>query len=548
MKTIIIFLFSILFLITPCEAGSDKSGDPSLVTGSDKILVLGLDGATWDIIDPLIERGELPNIKSLKDSGSYGTLVMTEGMLFSPVIWTSMFTGVHPDRHGLVDEANSLSIFRKQKAVWNYLGDSGRPTVVLNIPGTFPPEKIPGCMVSGFPFENSIVGDSQGTFFSLRFETDGDSLAVANCEIMDIGKDRTHSFTTTSDIRLRDDNYHITLSYNDSSYEVVISEDEWSQWLLFQLTNGLQVKTRLRVLDSMENREMNLYLSPLERIPDNTWSYSYTSVLSEKMGQALNDYDPLEIGAWGASENPVALDYLYDYFMENETAKVDAGIPIREQVDGPLFIHIIVALDRICHIYWPYMDPDSYEGIDPAAIDLYGGLVDESYIAVDRLVGRYLETIDENTTVVIVSDHGFHSIGWRYILGKTLADLKKNFEAKGFMGIVRKLFGKQDFFIKPVKGVHKKEGIYIISGKNIKKGYGGDQIAAVDVAPTVLYILGEKIPDDLDGRILDGIFQNDHLNTYPPRFVDGSYGKREAETRKMDPSVVEQLKSMGYLD
>ena len=67
-----------------------------------KTLLIGLDGATWKIINPLIEKGKLPNIKSLMDNGSHGILMSDEKMV-SPSVWTSILTGKNPQKHGILD-------------------------------------------------------------------------------------------------------------------------------------------------------------------------------------------------------------------------------------------------------------------------------------------------------------------------------------------------------------------------------------------------------------------------------------------------------------
>jgi predicted AlkP superfamily pyrophosphatase or phosphodiesterase len=545
----LLLILALIFLIPIHEAAGNEIEGVSSAEETNKVLLLGVDGATWDIIDPLIESGKLPNIKSLVESGSHGTLVMTEGIIFSPVIWTSMFTGVHPDRHGIIDQQTSLSVFRKQKAVWNYLSDSERPAAVINVPGTFPSDPITGCLISGFPFENSVVGNAGGHFISLRFQTESDSLAVKSYGIVDTDKDSIHTFTITSDIISRKNNYQIKLSHNNTSHEVLISDDTWSPWLHFQLKTGLPIRTRLRLLGSTDNRDMELYLSPLERVPDSTWTYFHSSILSDEIGQAIDAYNPFEIGWWKAVENPVTLGFLYDHLVENERARVDAGLQIHDLVNAPLFIHILTLTDRIQHTYWPYLEPDYYTQIDSLSISLYGDLVQKSYIEIDQLVGQYLDLADENTTVILVSDHGFCSVDWKYILWETMNNLARTIRSQGIIkGISHRLFGPRDFFKRSNKGVHEEEGVYIISGNHIKKNYRGDQISAVDIAPTILYLIGEKMPDDLDGKILVDIFPSDHLEMFPPSLVDGSYGKKKSEAREIDPSVVEQLKSMGYLE
>ncbi|MEW6742486.1 MAG: alkaline phosphatase family protein [Planctomycetota bacterium] len=65
-----------------------------------KVLLVGIDGAEWDVINPLIEQGRLPNLARLKREGIYGTLRSFEPIL-SPIIWTNIATGKTPEKHGI---------------------------------------------------------------------------------------------------------------------------------------------------------------------------------------------------------------------------------------------------------------------------------------------------------------------------------------------------------------------------------------------------------------------------------------------------------------
>ena len=66
-----------------------------MAKGNEKVIILGVDGATWDLIDPLIARGELPHFRELKERGAWGEVQTT--YLGSPVIWTAIFAWVGVD-------------------------------------------------------------------------------------------------------------------------------------------------------------------------------------------------------------------------------------------------------------------------------------------------------------------------------------------------------------------------------------------------------------------------------------------------------------------
>ncbi len=124
-----------------------------------KVLVIGLDGVTFDLIGPWIEAGELPNLKRLMEQGAHGKLRTTLPPISSSS-WSSCVTGVNPGKHGLVDfvypGGNSYKVSmvdatsRRTRALWNWLNDAGLQVGLLGIPTTYPVEPVNGFMVSGF--------------------------------------------------------------------------------------------------------------------------------------------------------------------------------------------------------------------------------------------------------------------------------------------------------------------------------------------------------------------------------------------------------------
>lgn len=123
------------------------------------LLIVGLDGATWDVAEPLIAAGRMPNLARLRQRGGWGPLASTMPPATFPS-WTTFATGVNPGRHGIFDFTRRLfgtyevafinSTFRAVPSIWRRLSDAGRRVCVLGLPGTYPPERLNGCMVSGF--------------------------------------------------------------------------------------------------------------------------------------------------------------------------------------------------------------------------------------------------------------------------------------------------------------------------------------------------------------------------------------------------------------
>ena len=120
------------------------------------LLVFGLDGADWDIIDPLIERGELPHLARLARTGARARL-RTVAPILSPVVWTSVATGKAPAKHGILDFLASsadgsmvpvTSTLWQARALWSILGDAGVPVAVTAWWATWPAQPVNGYLAS----------------------------------------------------------------------------------------------------------------------------------------------------------------------------------------------------------------------------------------------------------------------------------------------------------------------------------------------------------------------------------------------------------------
>ena len=134
--------------------GSHPSRD-----GDARVLILGLDGATWDIIDPLLAAGRLPHIARLLAEGARGPMQSTVPPMTFPA-WTTLMTGVNPGKHGIFDftehKEGSYDVRftnaadRGAPTMWRLLSEAGKRVASVRIPVTFPPEPINGLTVCGF--------------------------------------------------------------------------------------------------------------------------------------------------------------------------------------------------------------------------------------------------------------------------------------------------------------------------------------------------------------------------------------------------------------
>ena len=125
-----------------------------------KVFVIGVDGGTLEVIQPLVQKGRLPTFARLMQESAWGTLRSTVPHV-SPVAWASFMTGQNPARHGILDFVLSRDGGRvrlpvsasalRGKTLWRLLSDAGRRVGAINVPMTFPPEPVNGFLISGFP-------------------------------------------------------------------------------------------------------------------------------------------------------------------------------------------------------------------------------------------------------------------------------------------------------------------------------------------------------------------------------------------------------------
>jgi predicted AlkP superfamily phosphohydrolase/phosphomutase len=125
--------------------------------GRRKLILIGLDGCDFRILNPLKEDGQLPMFSEFLENGTHGTLLSTLPPNTLPA-WTSIFTGVNPGKHGITDfvikENGQFTIanthYRMVDSLWLILTKYDIKQIVVNEPVTFPPEKISGIMITGF--------------------------------------------------------------------------------------------------------------------------------------------------------------------------------------------------------------------------------------------------------------------------------------------------------------------------------------------------------------------------------------------------------------
>lgn len=490
-----------------------------------KVMVIGLDGATFKVLSPMISKGKMPNLAELVKTGASGELrsVLPPN---SMAAWASFMTGKNPGKHSIygfrIPDPNDFyrqrvvhSRYMRSETLWSYLSHKKKKVGVINVPLTYPPQPVNGFMISGM----------------------------------------------------------LTPSANST--------------------------------------------------------FTYPKELGRELSQKIGDY--YTNLSWGQYKGRVR-DLIEDV-MEMTIKRKEAILFLLDAYQPDFCIAVFIGPDRVQHCLWRYLD-DTHPEFSFAESEKYMPLIDEYFSMLDDAIGEIRAKLDENTTLMLISDHGFQSahkqfdvndwlrshnllkfrrgrartlellqilnipsfkslkpralsnlsarkkifsaqntISWKntkaYCAGDQQVGIRVNLRGREPEGVVnegeenqklvdfmkqallntrdpenndpviRGVFRRHEYFqgpfsdqapdlvfhthqnyaISPYKkrlfeltdwasGDHSLEGIFIANGKSIRKGKQCFGAEIVDLFPTILHIFEIDIPIDIDGKVLKEIFKD----------------------------------------
>lgn len=496
-----------------------------------RLLIIGLDGATWKVIDPLLKGGKMPNLARLIEHGTRCKLSAFEPAL-SPIIWTSLASGKRPGKHGVThffDTANNV----RCKRLWDILERLDRPVGIFAWPVTWPPRPINGFIVP------SLFARTHDTFpLELRFIKE-----------LEDGLDKGWG----ERIRL----------------------------ISTAMRHGLRLKTVIR-----------------------TASY----VIGGKFSQ---------------------YSYL-DHFARQRFIKQEIHLDIYTSLVkqyNPYFTSFYLnQIDAFSHAFWHYYEPHLFPDVEAEGMRKYGDMIPYVYQMADKAVGRLLRLTDENTLVVVVSDHGFEAAQTadkrdkfvcrllgdkllgalnltsrvRYVNHRNMLVLKVLRQRQEVLDLLRAIQveemdqplldvyeentgevairvgktrnyrgvdlstlhvawpGGRKPFLELVQtnysstpGIHHPDGIAVFHGPGVQPGGWIADGSVLDVTPTVLVLLGMPVGRDMDGRVLTEAIAPEFLKKTPITYVD-TYDTdlvwNEIEDETVSEELMTRLRDLGYID
>jgi predicted AlkP superfamily phosphohydrolase/phosphomutase len=569
-----------------------------------QLLIVGLDGATFDLIKPWAAEGKLPALARLMRGGAVGELESTLPPVTSPA-WPSFMTGKNPGRHGVFDfirpSAGTFEMVNASqidgKLLWEILSDAGYSVGVLNVPITYPPRKINGYLVPGLlapdqglttypadllkPYraelgryritpdvqfsagkEDEFIADIHGLIdaqlhYALRLMKDHPTDVLMMHFLA--GDNASHALWRHMDATHPRHDPALAEKYGDALLKVYQHLDSAIQSLASNpsapLTpcpplrgGGAPGGAGLQAPGPNSNSQLNTVVmsdhgfGPLHRTVNLNMLFLQTGLMHLK----ARGLTRLRYAMFKRGLTPKGVYRLLERIgLQNLTARVSRQA--RNQVVSKFLSFEDVDWSRTVaysmgHVGQVYLN---LKGREPE------GIVEPSdYAAVRQRVVDSLRTLRDPKTGKPLVD--------RIILREEAAsgpylgrapDL--HLVLDGYRAIAFPLFATDGNVvtqqIRGDSGCHRLHGVFIGSGPAFADG-SIDGARIIDLAPTILHILGVPVPADMDGRVLADALAPDLQARAVETSVAAGHAVEQVDlTPEEQAEVEERLRALGYL-
>ncbi len=511
-------LLLILILMTSHLTGCGSKKD-----AGNQVVVIGLDGATWEMLQPWIDQGLLPNLAAFQAASAWGELSSVVPYL-SPSAWTSAVTGVNPGKHaiyafmrripGQTLVVNETAKSRRAQPIWNMIREKGKRVLLLNIPMTDPPDEVNGLFISGFPHQDDAGFTYPEELQETLIDYDLDMLAM---QLVPDREDSTlHAYMDQMETRK-----NITLDW--------LQNEEFDlMWVVFTGTDRIQ--HTFWVYSDPENP----HYDPERALLYKDFMLDFWKAQDKAFGEVLAAIDPgattLVLSDHGFG--PMRFDLKVQNYLRR------AGGRLQPDETNTVFCLHPNDATRL------YI---STAGRDPGARLSRG----EARIMRDKTVADLRAATDPRTGTpiceqVLVNEEVFS--GTYAEKGPDIIVIP----APGYFMVMgeHESLPEDEYLVphsKKLSAWHRMNGIYMVKGDNIQAenrlGRKGDEFSLFDIVPTTLYLMGEPIPDELDGTIMQQIINPVFFQENPPLRRDAL----EEDYRPMTPEEMNSLKSMPYI-
>lgn len=449
-----ISFFTILAIIASACGVDDRSYDQGMI-------VIGIDGMDYALSRKLIDEGRLPNLARLEQMGGFqalGTSVPPQ----SPVAWSNFITGLDSGGHGIYDfihrnpetmdpylstskpiepsrtlkfgkwdiplSGGGMELLRRGTPFWEVLEGHGIPTTIIRMPANFPPSGSAYRELSGMGTPDVLGTPGYYSFYTTMPEriTANTEALIERVQVRD-GIVEAELLGPPNPLLIESEDLKVPFTvYVDDEYlvakivvgqeEFILQQGEWSEWVPveFEMIPYVQsINATARFFLKEIRPEFELYVSPINLDPAAplmpiSTPVGYATELAEATGRFYTQGMPEDTNALneGVFNNA---DFMTQAAMVHTEIRNQFDYVLNEFRGGFLFYYF-GNLDQVSHMMWRAMDPE-HPAHDPIADAPYANAVIDRYVDVDDFIGETLGKLPENTTLVVMSDHGFTS--WR---------------------------------------------------------------------------------------------------------------------------------------
>jgi predicted AlkP superfamily phosphohydrolase/phosphomutase len=488
-------------------------------------MLIGLDGATFTILDPLMQDGIMPFLKEFVDSGVRAELRSVIPAL-TPPAWTSLMTGRSPGGHGIFDfflkESPDSPYIRfatfhdiHTETIWSMVNRHGQRATALNYPLMFPPPAIDGYVVSGFiPWRQLRLGCHPADLF-----------------------ERLKSLPGFNQRELAMD-----MALEEKAIEGCQS-DEYEDWIELHIRreqNWFQILRKLMLEDPCELTAV--LFDGVDKIQHLLWRFLDPAYLSETMSP------------WEQQIRERCLDYFrqLDQLLAEivSLAGPDATVVLASDhgfgpQTGTFFIN--TWLEQ--HGYLAWADNKAPLASKPGELGI-GQLARHVYLLDWDRTLAYAPTPSSNGIHIVVAEEdgktGIPKSEYESFRSRLVDELRSFTDLAG-EPVVSQIWTREEAFAGPFmdlapdltlelrdgglvsivasdapykprpepSGTHHRDGIFIARGPGLRQGASLPRLSIVDVAPLVLYSMGLPIPADLDGRVPTEAVEPEALQAHP---------------------------------
>jgi predicted AlkP superfamily phosphohydrolase/phosphomutase len=528
-----------------------------------RALLIGLDGATFSILDPLMEDGIMPFFKEFMASGVRAVLGSVVPPL-TPPAWTSITTGRSPGSHGVVDFftfespgsrhvriTNSSDV--RCETIWSMISRRGLSATALNFPVMAPPRPIAGCVIPGWVLWRFLrrYCYPSGLYDRLKdlpafnakelaMNLDLEQKALDGCppeeqeEWVRFHLRRERQWFEILAYLMRKEPHHLTA--------IVFDGPDKLQHLFWRL---LDPACASGGLSSWEERVRRLCLDYFRQL-DGLVAQAVALV-----GDGANVFVVSDHG-FGPSHE---IFYVNTWLHKHGYLKWADTDPGTQDASDKLGLRMIGWLDKL--IDWSgttaYAQTPSSNGIHICVAGRRGkeGIPPEEYHGFRQLLMDALRRFtDPNTGEPVVSEVWTREEAFPGKYTDAAPDVILRLRDGGFVSTVR-----SEVLLSPrgePVGTHRPEGIFLARGQAVAKGSSLPEISVLDVTPTLLYALGLPVPEDLEGRVLREVFESQFVQAHPIVMGEPTQPPEVFPSPAMDREGTEQvlarLKALGYLE